>query len=144
MRVLVRERQEGKTTILVDWLMGGRATQGYPGWSRVIVCPTNEAVVHTDRMLKRRMNEMQWSVSCDRCLPHPSADCREVHARAFFDARKCIWGARDLRTGLRGIAGEGIEIVVDDLHMLINHFLGWQALGGHEIAGVAINGELWQ
>jgi len=36
-RVMAQDRQQGKTSALVDWLLDGHVVDGWPGWSRVIV-----------------------------------------------------------------------------------------------------------
>lgn len=38
MQYLIAERQEGKTTALVEWVKRGVRTSRYPGWSRVLIC----------------------------------------------------------------------------------------------------------
>ena len=34
-------RQAGKTTMALDWVKQGVRTDGYPGWTRVLVVPTH-------------------------------------------------------------------------------------------------------
>jgi hypothetical protein len=40
MEIIVRPRQTGKTFEMVKWVLAGRETHSYPGWSRVILTPT--------------------------------------------------------------------------------------------------------
>ena len=40
MKIITRPRQAGKTHEMVQWVLEGEAVQGYPGWSRVLVCHT--------------------------------------------------------------------------------------------------------
>lgn len=49
MNVIVRDRQLGKTTELVRWLLGGRAINAWPGWSRVLVVADAQRAVWTSR-----------------------------------------------------------------------------------------------
>lgn len=38
LQIVVSGRQEGKTTHLVRWLLGGHLTDEWPGWSRLLLC----------------------------------------------------------------------------------------------------------
>ena len=40
MIVLASPRQQGRTSTLITWLIGGHRVQGWPQWSRVLVVPT--------------------------------------------------------------------------------------------------------
>lgn len=96
---IVRDRCQGKTTSLLKWLLQGKATLDYPGWSRIIVCRDHNAVLYTTRMLRDMTQHFEGDA-----LPTP---------RWVLDVRKCVWGVRDLATGLRGGSSE-IEIALDD------------------------------
>lgn len=37
MKFLIRDRQQGKTTDLIEWVKQGEKTNRYPGWSRILV-----------------------------------------------------------------------------------------------------------
>lgn len=50
--VLATDRQEGKTTRLLEWLGGGQAISSYPGWSRVLV-------VHNFHEVERLRSEIR-------------------------------------------------------------------------------------
>jgi hypothetical protein len=39
LQALIAERAEGKTTQLVEWLLGGEAIDKWPSWSRVLIVP---------------------------------------------------------------------------------------------------------
>lgn len=39
LRALIAERQEGKTTQLIEWLLGGEPIDKWPAWSRVLIVP---------------------------------------------------------------------------------------------------------
>lgn len=39
LRAILAERAEGKTTQLIDWLLGGEAIDKWPSWSRVLIVP---------------------------------------------------------------------------------------------------------
>jgi hypothetical protein len=43
LRILVAERQRGKTTALLNWVSAGHRVPHYPGWSRVLVVHTLQA-----------------------------------------------------------------------------------------------------
>ena len=47
--VVVRDRNLGKTTELVNWLLGGHLIGGWPGWSRVLVVANKGRVTHLYR-----------------------------------------------------------------------------------------------
>lgn len=53
MKVIVRPRQAGKTTELVEWVKQGEATNSYPFWTRIILCPT----VDMAQRLRHGVNE---------------------------------------------------------------------------------------
>lgn len=59
LRVIVGERQRGRTTALCRWLMQGKAIDHAPGWSRVIVIYDQAAKAHTIRRLREVATE--WS-----------------------------------------------------------------------------------
>ena len=40
MIVIVGDRQTGRTTALLRWLIGGHPVDGWPGWSRVLIVST--------------------------------------------------------------------------------------------------------
>lgn len=40
LRAILAERQDGKTTQLVNWLLGGEPIDKWPSWSRVLIVPT--------------------------------------------------------------------------------------------------------
>lgn len=45
LQIVLADRQEGKTTRLVEWLLQGHLTEPWPGWSRMLLVPTvREAV----------------------------------------------------------------------------------------------------
>lgn len=46
MKVLATERQEGKTTELLSWLLGGESINLWPSWSRVIIVDTTSEALH--------------------------------------------------------------------------------------------------
>jgi hypothetical protein len=46
MKVLATERQEGKTTELLRWVLGGHAISVWPSWSRVIIVDTKREALH--------------------------------------------------------------------------------------------------
>lgn len=48
--VVVRDRQEGKTTDALRWLADGKRCPGYPGWTRVLVVTDVQAFLYVKRM----------------------------------------------------------------------------------------------
>jgi phage terminase large subunit-like protein len=52
-RLLVGDRQSGKTTALLDWVLDGEPCSGYPGWTRVLIVPT----IADDRRLREMVGE---------------------------------------------------------------------------------------
>ena len=45
LKVLTRDRGQGKTWNAIDWLLDGRRVRGYPGWSRVLIEPNRAMFV---------------------------------------------------------------------------------------------------
>lgn len=39
-KMLVLDRQQGKTTWAIRWLMDGHKVEGWPGWSRILIVMT--------------------------------------------------------------------------------------------------------
>jgi hypothetical protein len=46
LRALLAERQEGKTTQLVDWLVDGDPIDKWPSWSRVLIVPEKQQLMN--------------------------------------------------------------------------------------------------
>jgi hypothetical protein len=46
LRLLARDRGEGKTTQAFAWVSNGKKVGGYPGWSRVLVLPNWQIFDH--------------------------------------------------------------------------------------------------
>lgn len=90
MQVLVRERQEGKTASLVNWLQQGERTDRYPGWSRVLVV--------IDERERARLREEYWS--------------------SIEDIDHRLWTYAEW-TGLRPGHKRGVEVAVDNLDLLL-------------------------
>ena len=42
LQALIAERQEGKTTQLIEWLLGGQLIDMWPSWSRVLIVPSSQ------------------------------------------------------------------------------------------------------
>lgn len=90
LKVIALGKHQGKTMLATEWLMNGRVIDTYPGWSRVLVCTTRDAVVHTTYSLPMG----PW--------------------------RKCVFSVDDLRSATRGAIVPGtVEVGVDDVEPLI-------------------------
>jgi hypothetical protein len=117
MHVIVRDRREGKTTELIKWLLEGKAQEGYPGWSRVIVEPTKGMVVHADRMLKRHIADTGWVPRVDQMLDG-RLTTKDAEHRVLADVRKAIWGMSDFN--FNAVGRRDFEFAVDDLDQFIS------------------------
>jgi hypothetical protein len=122
-RLIVKDRREGKTTELIKWLLGGKQQAGYPGWSRVIVCTNASSMMNCHRMI-RHYTQPDFKFACDRLLPHKPEDCADVHQRMLNDVRKAAWSLNDLQHNMRGATKRNFEYVVDDVDELIRRALG--------------------
>jgi len=92
-QVLLAKRREGRTTELLRWLTNGRRISSYPGWSRILVCAHEQAVVDLTR-----------------------------HAGPVRDNpwRKCIFTINDLESATRGAIRPGtVEYAIDDAEQLL-------------------------
>lgn len=114
MQVFVSGRQTGKTTALIDWLLDGHEVDMYPYWSRVIVCVSQNAVLHTQKMLYDRTHHL---LKGDDTIDWP------IH-----QMRKCVWHRRDLMGGInRGrprALKHQFEVAVDDLDLFMMEMFG--------------------
>lgn len=81
MQVIVGDRQQGKTTRLVEWVNQGRKVNDYPGWSRIIVTVDKRRAV---QMCKK------YSLPSDRVFSY-------TEYREHFRGRKIY---RDLEIGV--------------------------------------------
>lgn len=52
MKFVIGERGYGKTAYCIRWVLQGEPIDGYPGWSRGIICPDMNQVIHTTKYLK--------------------------------------------------------------------------------------------
>jgi len=106
MQVIVRDRQEGKTTELIKWLLQGTEQDKYPYWSRVIVCAAShvETARVTNEVL-RYIETTNWN-PCERMLPHVHPEgvpLKEVHLGVLTDVRKAVWDMSDYLANERGV-----------------------------------------
>ena len=113
MKVIVRDRRQGKTTDLIKWMLEGHIQRAYPQWNRVIVATHRSAVVHTSRMIDRVIQETDWD-ACAASDIHLPEGCVIAHRHIIAQVRKAVWDARDLRFNLQGIRAEGFEYAIDD------------------------------
>lgn len=119
MDVVVRDRRQGKTTTLIDWLLEGKQTQDYPGWSRVIVCVHTSMVVHTTRML--RMASDGWQLRNEQLLPNMRRNFQVGNDLAVNDLRKCVWSIDDFKHNAQG--RRDFEYAVDNVELFLQRFL---------------------
>src|SRR5689334_17704505 len=113
MIVRVGDRQTGKTTRLISWLLEGHAIESYPGWSRAIVCANRTQVLSTTQLVRRATEN--WEEAFDQ--------------RALTDLRKAVWSMDDLWSVMRGMKLEGFEYAIDNLEMILGkHFPGTPAI----------------
>lgn len=112
MQVLVRDRQEGKTSALIAWLLKGTLKREYPGWSRVIVCADTREVVRLTALVRKEsqsiVNNHEWKHSLS----------------VLYDLRKCVWSVDDLR---HNYGYSDFDYAIDNLDLLIMYQLGLHA-----------------
>jgi hypothetical protein len=139
MKIVIGPRRSGRTSVALEWLLQGKPMKGYPGWSRVIVCATNNMVVHTTREL--RILTQEWDVFAEHNEPH--LDCPHgalcpgnaqsspfrYDSRTLTDLRKAVWDLNDLRSS-RGTHWShraddgGLEYCFDDIDQLFYQPVG--------------------
>lgn len=138
MFVLVDDRQKGKTSKLVGWLLEGEAREDYPGWSRVIVCHNRSAVVHTTDMVKRATQE-EWN---SLTYEHKKASAFAQRLRELSNIRKAVWSLDELRFNTRGARMELFEYAIDNVDFVLSEFLG--VYGVYKMPEViAMTGKAW-
>jgi hypothetical protein len=116
MKILVRDRRQGKTTELIKWMLEGNQQLAYPAWSRVIVCVSHRMVIYTTDMLRDYIKNNDWKPRDDQRLDR-GYDLS--HDRLLTDVRKGVWSLDDLTTNFRG--SRPFEYAIDDLdHLLID------------------------
>lgn len=123
MKVLVRDRREGKTTELVKWLLKGVPQAGYPQWSRVILCSSRSAAVDTTRMVQAELAKLTPSQVCAMCFPHPLDAHEEAHTHTLAQIRKAVWSMNDFQHNVRGAT---FEYAIDDLDYFLQSLIGWK------------------
>lgn len=138
MKVLVGSRQSGRTTKLVEWLLDGKEQQGYPQWSRVILCATNNQVIWLHRFIQDEIKRLNWIVECEQCLPHLTNNCVKHHHHVMTQIRKAVWGFNDFQTNARG--RRDFEYGIDDAEEFL--FTGFVP---HKLPSVIVlEGEIWE
>lgn len=102
-KVLVLDRQQGKTTWAIRWLMGGHKVDGWPGWSRVLVVMTaNEA---------RRI-----------LIDYPDEQGK-LHAMGNGGLGKLVITLDEARHAL-SVADPQVEVAFDNADLLVERALG--------------------
>jgi len=135
MKVIVGDRRTGRTTKLIEWLLDGMETSGYPYWSRVIVEPNASTVMSTFRMVQMHVEKNNWN-PCKKMLPHQPAD----HNRALVDVYKCVWSLGDLQNNFR--SGLKFEYALDNLDGMLAQ-TGQLACMPHRPSIIVVEGELY-
>jgi hypothetical protein len=102
MIVVVGERQTGRTSALLRWLIGGHPVDGWPGWSRVLVVP---AATRIPQMLID-YSELQHAM-------------RRRFEPAFG---KLLISMHEL-SHVRRIADPGVSFAIDDADQIIAYSL---------------------
>lgn len=98
---VIADRQQGKSTALVTWLLGGHRVWGWPGWSRVLV------VAHGQRAAEyiERMPQLQ----------------HELWGKRTGGLGKLVITVEEMR-GLRGL-DPTVEFALDDVEALLARLL---------------------
>ena len=128
MKILVRDRRQGKTTELIKWLLQGREQDVYPYWSRVIVACTHKMMQTTTGMLLHYIERENWN-PCEQMLPHMHRDehrhggMSDDHVGVLTDVRKAVWGPSDLDRNIQGT--RPFEFAIDDADQMFTGFFGF-------------------
>jgi hypothetical protein len=129
--VMVKERGEGKTTALIDWLLRGNPIEGKPGWSRLVI------VLRGEREAVRLRQRVHKYATEQGYIRPGAADRHDIHNR--LQQAVVVLG----RPGeLRGFDSRRYEIAIDDAQFLINETLARSGIL-KEPAAITINGEAW-
>ena len=121
MKIIVRDRRQGKTTELINWLLRGKPQpQTYPSWSRVMVCTTNQEVIRVSREVRRAImalpNPTAWL--CERSAPHLGDRCADAHNHTITQICNGVWSLKDLSFNVMG-SSKNFAYVVDDADFLL-------------------------
>lgn len=128
MKVIVRDRNQGKTTALIKWLLEGNLQRPYPQWNRVIVVPSTTMVAHTSNFILRTLNDMTGTEEflCSKSSIHLKDECKREHMYTEAAIVKSVWRLSELTFNARGIRAEGFEYAVDDIDELLQRTLGFK------------------
>lgn len=106
LRVVLTERQQGKTTQLVEWLLGGEPIDAWPSWSRVLI-------VHDSRRLTY-------------ILDHFRAEQQELFRKGCPGGLgKIVMGGGRDGFVVQRLRLADVEVAVDDAEELIRQQLGF-------------------
>lgn len=119
MEVIVRGRQEGKSTELVRWLICGMPLEKYPYWSRAIVCCDQQQVKAVRRMVD--LATLTWN---------------RIERSALQAA---VWGLLQLQESTLGHNLKEVEFAIDDFDLLMSYSLRVP----YTPSIVTMTGELW-
>lgn len=93
-RWVVADRQQGKTTALMEWLAAGHPVDGWPGWSRLVVVPTVDEllrITNAHRDVDRRLRDRGCPGGLGKVLLGPS-DVLHDHSMRGLDVRAVQFG----------------------------------------------------
>jgi hypothetical protein len=106
LRALVAERQEGKTTQLVEWLLGGEPIEAWPSWNRLLVV----------------VNEQRYAYVLDRF----GAASRKLEEKGCAGGLgKVVVSANFDKFVIQRMRLADVEVAVDDAEELIAQQLGF-------------------
>lgn len=106
MKILIKERGEGKTTVLMNWIKKGERVRDYPGWSRVAVILNERSYLDLKRQYWGEIEDFD----------------HRVYQLIEFDRG---------RFGFR----EDIEYRIDDMDLFIRQFFHIPNITGFTITG---------
>lgn len=106
MEALIKGRQEGKTTALMEWVMGGHKIHRYPGWSRIAIV--------IDMSMYEFVKGQWWGRMED------------------FSHRVFLW---DEFSGNQNFWGSGTEVRIDNLDLLLMRIIPGVKVTGFTMTG---------
>jgi hypothetical protein len=130
MEIMVRDRREGKTTHLLEWLLEGTFINEPPYWSRVLVVMHGAA---EQERLRRLVLEQMRKKQVER-------GAVEVPDHHIDRARLAVWRFDDWHRNVLGIRRDAPwTYAIDNAEAMFA-----QVLGSKEPERVTMNGKLWR
>lgn len=103
--IMVTGRQGGKTAAMIQWLLAGHSIDRYPGWSRVILCPTDDQVHYLTSRVRRATDSMM------------------IAGPDMWNICKAIWSTHDLISVQKHHGTRDLEFGVDNAERVIESIL---------------------